>query len=130
MLTYFGLFLIVFDMLSTLHVWNIQKYSGVQFECQESFFRIINEVMVKSTDYGRPINPFFIEIYNIWAWADKLGRLILGHLRYFGPNHGAPILVQWVCWFLGKDLSNFENSTTRITILVGSQFWSRTKYFW
>ena len=26
------------------------------------------------TDYGRPMKPFFIEILNFWAWADKLGR--------------------------------------------------------
>ena len=25
------------------------------------------------TDYGRPMKPFFIEIQNVWAWADKLG---------------------------------------------------------
>ena len=28
----------------------------------------------ETTDYGRPLKPFFIEIQNIWAWADKLGR--------------------------------------------------------
>ena len=32
------------------------------------------------TDYGRPMKPFFIEIQNFWAQADKLGRLIVGHL--------------------------------------------------
>ena len=26
------------------------------------------------TDYGGPMKPFFIEIQNFWAWADKLGR--------------------------------------------------------
>ena len=26
------------------------------------------------TDYGNPMKPFFIEIQNFWAWADKLGR--------------------------------------------------------
>ena len=31
-------------------------------------------VMVGNTDYGRPMEPFFIEIQNFWAWADKLGR--------------------------------------------------------
>ena len=25
-------------------------------------------------DYGRPMKPFFIEIQNFWAWADKLGK--------------------------------------------------------
>ena len=28
---------------------------------------------------------FFIEILNFWAWADNLGRHILGHLGYFRP---------------------------------------------
>ena len=28
----------------------------------------------KTTDYGRPMKPFFIEIQNFWAWADELGR--------------------------------------------------------
>jgi hypothetical protein len=33
------------------------------------------------------MKPFFIEIQNFWAWADKLGRKILGHLGYFWPNY-------------------------------------------
>ena len=41
-----------------------------------------------STDYGRPMQPFFIEIQNFWAWADKLGRL--GRLGYFQPNYQHP----------------------------------------
>jgi hypothetical protein len=36
--------------------------------------------MFVSTDYGRPMKPFFVEIQNFWDWADKLGRQILGHL--------------------------------------------------
>jgi hypothetical protein len=27
-----------------------------------------------TTDYGRPMKPFFIEIQNLWAWPDNLGR--------------------------------------------------------
>ena len=34
----------------------------------------------------------------------------------------------WVCWFLGKNLSNFvpsiENSTIRITIVQGISYWN------
>jgi hypothetical protein len=30
--------------------------------------------MLASTDYGRPMKPFFIEIQNVWVWADYLGR--------------------------------------------------------
>jgi hypothetical protein len=26
--------------------------------------------MSKTTDYGRPMKPFFIEISNFWAWAE------------------------------------------------------------
>ena len=26
------------------------------------------------TDYGRTMKPFFIEIPNLWAWADNLGN--------------------------------------------------------
>ena len=34
----------------------------------------IHRGMVECTDYGRPMKPFFIEIQNFWAWANKLGR--------------------------------------------------------
>ena len=39
--------------------------------------------MYSSTDYGRPMKPFFIEIPNFRAWADNLGRQILEYLEYF-----------------------------------------------
>ena len=29
----------------------------------------------EAMDYGRPMKPFFIDIQNFWAWADKLGYL-------------------------------------------------------
>ena len=29
---------------------------------------------VQNTDYGRPMKPFFTEIQNFWAWADKWDR--------------------------------------------------------
>ena len=29
------------------------------------------KLSVRSTDYGRFLKPFFIEIQNFWAWADK-----------------------------------------------------------
>ena len=32
------------------------------------------------------MKPFFIEIPNFWAWADKLGREILGYLGIFGQT--------------------------------------------
>ena len=28
----------------------------------------------KTTDYGRPMKPFFIEIQNFWTWADNLSK--------------------------------------------------------
>ena len=36
-----------------------------------------------TTDNGRPMKPFFIEIPNFWAWADNLVRQILGYFRLF-----------------------------------------------
>ena len=42
----------------------------------------------RSTDYGRPMKPFFIKIPNFRAWADnfrQFGRLNFGHLGYFRP---------------------------------------------
>ena len=29
--------------------------------------------ILKTTDYGRPMKPFFVEIQNFWALVDKLG---------------------------------------------------------
>ena len=52
-------------------------------------------VLLYGTDYGRTMNPFFIEIPNFWAWANNLGRYILGHFWYFRP-----ILVLWVPWIV------------------------------
>ena len=34
----------------------------------------LHKISNTDTDYGRLINPFFIEIQNFWAWADNLGR--------------------------------------------------------
>ena len=42
--------------------------------------------MAADRDYGRPMKPFFIEIQNFWAWADKLGRKFCGIWRVFGQN--------------------------------------------
>ena len=39
--------------------------------------------MVHVTDYGRPMKPFFIEILNFWAWADKFWS-ICGIWCFFG----------------------------------------------
>ena len=43
-----------------------------------------NGCLLKSTDYGRPMKPFFIKILNFWAWADKiLHDAILGNWGIF-----------------------------------------------
>ena len=33
-----------------------------------------DRTLVRDTDYGCPMEPFFIEIPNFWTWADNLGR--------------------------------------------------------
>ena len=45
-----------------------------------------NKKWLQTGTTGRPMNPFFIEIQNFWAWADKLGRKFCGIWRVFGQN--------------------------------------------
>ena len=56
-------------------------------------------------DYGRPMKPFFIEIPNFMAWADKLGRYILEHLGYFRPHYQHPF------WYSESLVPVFHYST-------------------
>ena len=65
-------------------------------------FVVLKLAFLLPKDYGRPMKPFFIEIPNFLAWADNLGRLILGHLGYFWPIYQHPI---WYC----ESLSMFSN---------------------
>ena len=37
-------------------------------------FEQMRYVMITGSTETRPMKPFFIEIQNFWAWADKLGR--------------------------------------------------------
>ena len=53
----------------------------------DGLMNLIGQVIDCITDYGRPMKPFFIAIQNFWAWADKLGRQILGQFR---PNYQHP----------------------------------------
>ena len=48
-------------------------------------------LMIKTTDYGRPIKPFFSKILTFWAWADNFGAF-----GVFSADLSAPILVLWV----------------------------------
>ena len=45
-------------------------------DCQHTMDIVFQDKIVfcrpQVTDYGRPMKPFFIEIQNFWAWADKL----------------------------------------------------------
>jgi hypothetical protein len=55
------------------------------------FFYLL--LLVVRTDYGCPMKPFFIEIQNFWALADKLGRKNSGEFEVFSANLSAHILV-------------------------------------
>ena len=55
--------------------------------------------MLKTTDYGHPMKPVFIEITNFWAWADNLGRYILGHWGYFWPIYQHPFCYIQKCFW-------------------------------
>ena len=43
--------------------------------------------MIATTDYGRQMKPFIIEIHKFWAWADKLGKTISTHILHYSINH-------------------------------------------
>ena len=58
-----------------------------------------SDSMWKITDYGGPMKPFFIEIF--LAWADKLGRQILGHLGF----------LRHPFWYSGSLVHIFHYST-------------------
>ena len=47
----------------------------------------------RTTDTQREL---FSKIPNFWAWADKLGRTLLGHLGYLRPIYQYPF---WYCLF-------------------------------
>ena len=49
--------------------------------------------ILQGTYYGHPERVFFSKIPNFWAWADKFGRNILGHLGYFLP------IYQHLFWY-------------------------------
>ena len=51
-------------------------------------------VLAVSTDYGRPMKPFFIEIQNFWAWAEKIEQINSGAFGVFSTKLSALILVQ------------------------------------
>ena len=64
-----------------------------------------NCCIVIGKDYGCQVKPFFIEIQKFWAWADKLGRQILGHLGYFRPSY------QYLFWYSESLVYVFHYST-------------------
>ena len=61
----------------------------------EQFCLLLIACLLTSTDYGRPMKPFFNDILIFWTWADKLGWWILEHLRYFDQTIST-ILALWV----------------------------------
>ena len=50
-------------------------YSDIKFGAKQSDGKQEENLAIFwldiSTDYGRPMKPFFIEIPHFWAWADK-----------------------------------------------------------
>ena len=49
-------------------------HESQQYKCTVLKLRELYQPVITGKDYERPIKPFFIEIQNFWAWADKLGR--------------------------------------------------------
>ena len=59
-------------------------------------FAIPRTIFARSTDYGRPMKPFFIKIPNFWAWADNFRQIKFGTYGVLSVDLSAPILVLWV----------------------------------
>ena len=80
--------------------WLLGFFSGLAFfsyqnKVQSSWMvlwskKYADVSLLPSTDWGRPMKQFFIKIKNFWAWADKVSKLILGHLVYFWPKYQHP----------------------------------------
>ena len=52
----------------------MHKYLIVKEKPEAISSIMTKDEMAKKKIYGCPMKPFFIEIQNFWAWADKLGR--------------------------------------------------------
>ena len=49
-----------------------------------------------TTDYGCPMEPFFIKIPNFWGLSWQFGQINFGAFEGIFGQFSAPILVQWV----------------------------------
>ena len=67
-----------------------------------------------TTDYGRPTKPFFIEIQNFWAWADKYKLCaVLGTLDQTISTH-----FQGSFWYSDSLVHVFHYSTIIFTKIL------------
>jgi hypothetical protein len=55
----------------------MHKYLIVKEKPEAISSIMTKDEMAKKNIYGCPMKPFFIEIQNFWAWADKLRGYIL-----------------------------------------------------
>ena len=65
-------FFSVFIFACWFYNWKHSKYLNRFYYFILWNFHFCDFVIVSLTDYGCLIKPFFIEIPNFWAWADKL----------------------------------------------------------
>ena len=77
-IVFFSLFVININVVTTEELTNaVWPTLGQADQAAHDFQqgKTVKSLAIKRTmDYGRPMKPFFIEIQNFWAWADKLGR--------------------------------------------------------
>ena len=80
--------------------FSLEKNSQQEYNKKIVFSNVCSNnvciVVEKIMDYGHPMKPLFIEIQNFWAWANKMGRKILGHLGYFRPNYQQPFWYKYL----------------------------------
>ena len=83
------------------YVWIARKKMRTSLVLMLVFLHV--HIKTRTTD--AQWNIFFIEIPKFWAWADKFGRNVLGHLGYFRMNYQHPI------WYSESFVHIFHYST-------------------
>jgi hypothetical protein len=80
----------------TSHIYGVTSFMDDPFTKDGSstgaalYYWLVMELTSQSTDYGRPMKPFFIEILNFWA-NGQINSVAFG---VFSAKLSAPILVQ------------------------------------
>jgi hypothetical protein len=67
------------------------RFKRLEFQ-DAQFWNILHYILIPLTSptTDAQLSFFFGDISNFWAWVDKLGLQILGHLGYFWLDYRTP----------------------------------------